>query len=122
VILADGVKTIVEGIHPKFLVVWTNLGGQAVNLSQQRTAIPIIAFNANQKRLRQLSLLYSIKPVFMKQPKSGSEFIRSIDKILTENNWAKKGDSVIIVSPDPIQKMGMANRIVIHYIGETVDK
>lgn len=121
-ILADGVRTIVEGIQPKFLVVWTNNGGQAVNLSQQRTAIPIIAFNTDVKRLRQLSLLYSIKPVFMNEPKSGSAFIRSIDNILTENTWAKKGEAVVIVSPDPIHKLGVANRIVIHYIGDSADE
>jgi len=119
--LADGVRIIVEDINPKFLVVWTNFGGGAVNLSQQRTAIPIIAFNANQKRLRQLSLLYSVKPVYMNQPKSGSEFIRSIDKILIDNQWAAKGDPIVIVSPDPINKLGISNRIVIHYLGESAD-
>ncbi len=120
-VVADGVRTIVEGIHPKFLIIWTNLGGNAVNLAQQKTTIPIIAFNANRKRLRQLSLLYSIKPVFMKQPKSGSAFIKSIDKILIDKRWAKKGDAVIIVSPDPIKKISVANRIVIHYLGESAD-
>jgi len=121
-VLADGVRTIVEGIQPKYLVVWTNLGGHAVNLSQQRTAIPILAFNENQKRLRQLSLLYSIKPIYMKQPKSGSAFIISIDKMLIKNKWAKKGDAIIIVSPDPIHKLSGSNRIVIHYIGESADE
>ncbi len=121
-VLADGVKTIVEGIQPKFLVVWTNLGGSAVNLSQQRTAVPIIAFSDDEKRLRQLSLLYSIKPVFMKQPKSGSQFISSIDKMLIENKWASKGDPVVIVSPDPINKLGITNRIVIHYLGESAEE
>ena len=120
--LADGVRTIVEGIHPKFLVVWTNLGGSAVNLSQQRTAIPIIAFNDDQKRLRQLSLLYSIEPMYMKQPDSGSKFIESIDKILIDKKWASKGDPIVIVSGDPIQKPGITNRIVIHYIGESVEE
>ncbi len=120
-VLADGVRTIVEGIQAKFLVVWTNMGGHAVNLSQQRTAIPIIAFNSIHQRLRQLSLLYSIKPVYMKQPKSGSAFIKSIDKFLIENKWAAKGDAVVIVSPDPIQKLGVSNRIVIHYLGESSD-
>lgn len=121
-ILADGVRTIVEGIHPKFLVVWTNQGGSAVNLSQQRTSIPIIAFNADEKRLRQLSLLYSIHPMYMKQPKSGSAFIKSIDKVLIEKQWATKGDPIVIISPDPIYKQGITNRIIIHYIGESVDE
>lgn len=120
-ILADGVRTIVEGLHPKFLVIWTNQGGSAVNLSQQRTSIPIIAFNSDEKRLRQLSLLYSIQPMFMNQPKSGSEFIKSIDKVLIEKKWASKGDPIVIVSPDPIYKQGITNRIVIHYLGESVE-
>ena len=122
VALANGVRTIVEDLHPKYLVVWTNLGGSAVNLSQQRTAIPIIAFNDDEKRLRQLSLLYSIKPVFMKEPKSGSQFINAMDKILIENKWASKGDPIVIVSPDPIHKQGITNRIVIHYLGESVEE
>jgi pyruvate kinase len=122
VALANGVRTIVENLHPKYLVVWTNLGGSAVNLSQQRTAIPIIAFNDEEKRLRQLSLLYSIKPVFMKEPKSGSQFINAMDKILIENKWASKGDPIVIVSPDPIHKQGITNRIVIHYLGESSEE
>jgi len=58
----------------------------------------------------------------MKQPKSGSAFIKSIDKLLIDNKWAKKGDAVVIVSPDPIQKLSVSNRIVIHYLGESVDE
>ena len=120
--IADGVRTIVEDIEPKFLVIWTNLGGSAVNLSQQRTSVPIIAFSDDEKRLRQLSLLYSIKPVFMKEPRSGSKFIDSIDTVLIKNKWAKKDDSIVIVSPDPINKPGITNRIVIHYVGESVEE
>ncbi|MEZ5197965.1 MAG: pyruvate kinase [Bacteroidales bacterium] len=121
-ILAEGVRTILNGFDPKFLVIWTNDGGSAVYLSQQRTVIPIIAFNANEKRLRQLSLLYSIRPMHLKQPKSGSGFIKSIDKILIDMKWASQGDPIVIVSPDPINKQGITNRIVIHYIGESVDE
>lgn len=117
--IADGVKTIVRDLHPKFLVAWTNLGGTAVTLSQQRSALPILAFTDNKKRLRQLSLLYSIKPIFMKLPQSGSKFIVQIDKLLVKNSWASSGNPIIIVSPDPIHKLGFANRIVVHYIGES---
>lgn len=117
--IADGVKTIVDDLHPKFQVVWTNLGGSAVNLSQHRSVVPILAFTDNQKRLRQLSLLYSIKPLYMKLPKSGSKFIEQIDNLLIENKWASKGDSIVIISPDPIHKQGVTNRIVVHYLGES---
>ena len=119
--IAHSVQTIVNDIHPKFLLVWTNLGRSAVYLSQQRIGIPIIAFGDNETRLRQLSLLYSIHPVFMKQPESGSAFILAVDQLLIQNEWAKHGDAVVIISPDPIHKKGISNRIVLHFVGETFE-
>jgi pyruvate kinase len=119
--IAKGVQTLVDEIDPKFLVVWTNMGGSAVYLSQHRMQVPILAFNAEENRLRQLSMLYGIQPIKMHQPSSGSEFIKNIDKLLLAKEWAKVGDAIIIVSGDPINRKGFANRIVIHYIGELVD-
>ena len=97
------------------------MGGSAVYLSQYRIPVPILAFNSVESRLRQLTLMYGIRPFMMDQPKSGSDFIRKIDRLLLKEKWAQKGDAVIIVSGDPINRKGFANRIVIHYVGETVD-
>jgi pyruvate kinase len=119
--LAHGVSTIAKNINPRLIVTWTRSGGSSVFLSQQRLPVPIIAFGENVPRLRQLSILYSIKPVYMKQPASGSAFIRTVDKLLIKNKWASKGDPIIIVTGDPITKPGIVNRIVIHYVGELVE-
>ncbi|NQU34401.1 MAG: pyruvate kinase [Bacteroidetes bacterium] len=119
--IAKGVQTLVKEIDPKFIVVWTNMGGSAVYLSQHRMQVPILAFNAEESRLRQLSLLYGIMPIKMEQPKSGSDFINNIDQMLISKKWAELGDAIIIVSGDPINRKGFANRIVIHFVGESVD-
>jgi pyruvate kinase len=57
----------------------------------------------------------------MKQPSSGSAFITTVDKLLIKNKWAQHGDPVIIITGDPITKAGIVNRIVIHYVGESVE-
>jgi pyruvate kinase len=119
--LAHGVSTIVNDIKPRLIVTWTRSGGSSIFLSQQRLLVPIIAFGENETRLRQLSVLYSIKPAYLKQPTSGSAFIRTVDKLLVKNKWAVKGDPIIIVTGDPITKAGIVNRIVIHYVGESVE-
>ena len=119
--LAHGVSTIVNDIKPKLIVTWTRSGGSSVFLSQQRLHVPIIAFGENINRLRQLAVLFSIKPAYMKQPLSGSAFITTVDKLLIKNKWAQHGDPVIIVTGDPITKPGIVNRIVIHYVGESVE-
>jgi pyruvate kinase len=119
--LAHGVSTIVKDIKPRLIVTWTRSGGSSIFLSQQRLLVPIIAFGENEKRLRQLSVLYSIKPAYMKQPVSGSAFIKAVDKLLVKNKWALKGDPIIIITGDPITRAGIVNRIVIHYVGESVE-
>lgn len=120
--MARGVHQMARDIKAKFIVSWTHSGGSSVFLSQQRMEIPLIAFGENERRLRQMSILYSMTPIFMKQPRSGSKFIAAVDEMLLEKKWAKKGDPIIIVASDPITRIGITNRVVIHYLGETMEE
>lgn len=119
--IAEGVERIAEEIKPRFIIVWTNWGGSAVYLSQLRLSMPILAFTSGKKRLRLLSLLFGIQPFFLNQPESGSKFIRAVDRLLLSRDLAKKGEPIVVVSGDPITRTGLANRIVIHYVGEGVE-
>lgn len=119
--MARGVHQMARDIKAKFIVSWTHSGGSSVFLSQQRMEIPLIAFGENEKRLRQMSILYSMTPIYMKQPKSGSKFITAVDEMLLKKKWAKKGDPIIIVASDPITKIGITNRVVLHYVGEDIE-
>jgi pyruvate kinase len=107
-------------MNAKFIVTWTHSGGSTVFLSQQKLQIPIIACGENVTRLQQMSILYSIKPVFMRQPSSGSKFIATVNKMLIKNGWAEEGDPIIVVASSPITKRGITNRVVLHYVGENV--
>lgn len=118
--MARGVHQMARDIKAKFIVSWTNSGGSSVFLSQQRMEVPLVAFGEDPKRLQQLALLYSILPVYMKQPGSGSQFIRQVDELMLKNDWAQKGDPIIIVASDPITRRGITNRLVMHYIGESM--
>ena len=55
--IAHGVRTIVEDIDPKFLVLWTKLGGSAVYLSRYRMSIPIIVFSNDEERQATFSVV-----------------------------------------------------------------
>jgi pyruvate kinase len=119
--MARGVNLMARDIEAKFIVTWMHSGGSTVFLSQQKLQIPIIAFGENITRLRQTSLLYGIRPVYMKQPQSGSKFIANVNAFLLENKLVKKGDPIIIVASSPITKRGITNRVMIHYAGEEAD-
>jgi pyruvate kinase len=119
--MARGVHQMTRDIQAKFIITWTHSGGSTVFLSQQRIEVPLIAFGENRKRLQQLSLLYGITPIYMKQPASGSKFIKTVNDLLLKNKWAKQGDAIIIVASDPITKKGITNRMVIHHVGEELN-
>jgi pyruvate kinase len=116
--LAHGVNNIARDMDAKLIVMWSQMGGGAVYLSQQRIPRPIIAFSSDQKALRLMSLLYGLKPVFMEKPESSAQFIKDGDLMISKNKWAKKGDAVVFVMGEPIDRIGITNKISIQYVGE----
>jgi pyruvate kinase len=120
--MARSVHLMARDIQAKYIITWTHSGGSTVFLSQQRMEIPIIAFGENRERLNQMAILFSITPVYMKQPKSGSRFIKSVNRYLLTNKLAKRGDKLIVVASSPITKRGHTNRVVIHEVGEVVEE
>lgn len=118
--MARGVKIIANDIKPKYIVTWSHSGGSTAMLSLQKMQTPILAFGENKFRLEQMAALYSVTPIQMKQPESGSKFVAAVDKYLLENKLAKKGDYIIVVASSPINLKGVTNRMIIHIIGETI--
>lgn len=116
--LAHGVRTMVEDIDVKLIINWSQLTGNAIYLSQYHMPIPILAFSNQEEILRKMALLFGLVPLGMDPPKSGSQFIREVDKRLILNKWAEKGDVVIFVLGEPVTRQGISNRLVIHYVGE----
>jgi len=120
--MARGVNIIARDVDARYIITWAHSGGSTAMLSLQKMQIPIIAFGENITRLEQMAILYSVHPVQMKQPASGSKFVAKVDRYLLDNKLAKKGDRVIIVASSPITLRGVTNRMVIHVVGETTDR
>jgi pyruvate kinase len=116
--IAHGVKTIVEDIDVKMIITWTQTAESTVYLSQYHIPLPILAFSNQEEELRKMALLYSLIPMFMEQPRSGSQFIKQVDQMLIEKKWAIAGEALVFVLGEPIARAGSSNRLVIHYLGE----
>lgn len=116
--MARGVNILARDLQAKYIITWTHSGGSTVFLSQQKMQVPIIACGENIKRLQQMSILFSINPYYMKQPKSGSVFVTQVNNMLLDNELAEKDDMVIIVASSPISRKGVTNTIVMHRVGE----
>jgi len=116
--LAHGVQVMVHDLDIRLLAVWTQFGGGAVYLSQQRIPRPILAFSPSEAILRRMSLLYGLTPLRMAQPRSTAHFLEQIDRLLLGQGWAAKGDAIAVVLGEPIGKPGITNEVCLHYVGE----
>jgi pyruvate kinase len=117
--LAHGVNSIVRDMEAPFIIMWSQMGGGALYLSQQRIPRPILAFSSNRQALRQMSVLYGVTPFYMAKPSGNSDFILQVDRMMLQKKLAKKGEAIVFVMGEPIDRVGVTNNISIHYLGES---
>lgn len=116
--LAHGVKVMVSDLEAKLIVMWSQLGGGASYLAQNKLPVPIIAFSSNSDALRRMSVLYGVVPRHMETPESTTDFVKAVDEMLQENEWINPGEPIVMVMGEPIGLAGLTNKIRIHYVGE----
>ncbi|QQE13799.1 pyruvate kinase [Planctomycetota bacterium] len=116
--LAHGVGVIVRDLQAKYVVVWTELGGTAQYMSQNRLCVPIIALSADKRTLRQMSLFFGVFPMHMDRPKDSLELTAALDRLFQLYNWADPGEPVVVCQGEPLGTPGITNTIRIHYVGD----
>lgn len=116
--MAHGVKVMVKDLGAELIVTWSQLGGGASYLAQNKLPVPILAFSSSSDALRRMSALYGVVPRFMETPANNVDFVKAVDQIILENEWGAKGDPIVMVMGEPIGQAGLTNKIRIHYVGE----
>ncbi|MBG88053.1 MAG: pyruvate kinase [Verrucomicrobiales bacterium] len=116
--LAHGVKVISKDLDAKLIVLWSELGGGASYMAQNKLPVPVITFSESTSALRRMSLLYGVVGRKMQRPKSADTFLHAVDDLLLKNDWATRGDPIVVVMGEPIGKAGLTNKILIHHVGE----
>ena len=121
--LAMGVQAAAQSIKAKRIIVWTEFGGGARYLSQLRLPVPITAFSCNRQALRQVGMLYGVRPVLVERPANAHEFLRTMDHYLMDKGYLAKGDPVIVVlgTPFGVAGAGSTNTLQIPLRGRVRD-
>ena len=116
--LAHGVKVMVNDLGAELIVTWSQLGGGASYLAQNKLPVPILAFSSNADALRRMSVLYGVVPRYMDTPADSVEFVKAVDRIILDNDWGAKGDPIVMAMGEPYGQAGLTNKIRVHYVGE----
>ncbi len=114
--LAHGVNVVVRDLDAQIMGVWSQRGGGARYLSQNRPLIPIIAASSDPVVLRRMTMLYAVTPVLMDQPKSLEDFATKISRLILDRGWGQKGDQVVLIAGEPIGTPGATNTLLIRQL------
>ncbi len=117
--LAHGAWRIAHDLDAKAVVVWSQAGGTARYLSQNRFSIPIIAYSSDPAACRRMALLRGVTPVQMQPPASGtiSAWAALVDESLMQMGVAQMGEAIVLLAGRPLGQAKRTNTLAIHRIG-----
>jgi pyruvate kinase len=116
--LAHGVNTVARDLGAKCIVVWSQQGGGARYLAQNRPNIPVFAATTNHAALVRMVPLFAINPLLMDRPVDIKSFTEQMDRYLLERNLVELGDPVVVVAGEPMGEAHVTNTIVLHQVGQ----
>jgi len=114
--LTRSVAQITEGIDAKLVATWSQTAATARLLSKDRIDVPIIAFSSNEIICRQMALHYGVIPIYHPVPANSEDFIQLVEQKILENNWAQRGDQILLLTGRVLGTIGTNNSIIIHTI------
>ena len=87
-----------EFAHAKAIIALSTSGNTARRISLYKPTVPIIAFVAEEKGCRQLSLYYDVYPNKVEKKNTPDEVIQLGKTKIREMKLVKKGDKVVLIS------------------------
>jgi pyruvate kinase len=118
--LAHGACAIAMDLKAKVVACWSQNGGTARYLSQNRFNIPIIAYSSSSQATRRMALLRGVTPVLAQPPASGrlADWNLSVEQYVESRSLANKGDAIVLLAGRPLGQAKATNTIAICRIGE----
>jgi pyruvate kinase len=116
-IITGAVETA-QNLNAKAIVLLTT-SGVSVNLaSRLRPDVPIIALAHNDHTRAFMALSWGVEAYTVGDLKSADDILYLVDDVLKSNGKAGDGDTVVVLSGQPICRAGGTNSVTVHKVGE----
>ena len=116
--IARGVLEIVNDLHVKLVVIWSQTGATARIFSKARFPVPLVALSSDHRALRRMALHFGVIPHELSPPQKMLDLVDSVDALVQEREFAVLGDRIVIVAGAALGTPGTVNGIIIHTVGE----
>lgn len=117
-VMARGIAQMVDDVDVKLVVEWCDSGSTARLLSKARIDVPIVAFANDKKLCQQISLNYGVIAVHADRPANLEDFTAMLDRVIVENDWAGKGQKILLLPGADMLPAGVSRAIMLHEIAD----
>ncbi len=117
-IVADSAYRAARLAAPSAIAVFTNSGATARLVARYRPPVPIYAFTPSAAVVRQLNAVYGVRPLLVPVQESSDKVLVTVDRLLRARAGLEPGDMVVILAGFPVGRMGPANIMKLHRVGE----
>ncbi|MCL1936365.1 MAG: pyruvate kinase [Defluviitaleaceae bacterium] len=112
--------SIAKSIEASAIITLTTSGFTANMISKFRPITKTISITPDKTVFKQLNLTWGSIPILADCAAEPKELLAIAVKTMSETNYLKKGDSVVIVSGMPLGIAGTTNNIRIYIIGDEI--
>jgi len=114
---ATSAKNAVKNDAVKFIVVFTETGKCAIDISNARPGAPIIALTPSAKTLHKLALSNGVQSFLIDEIFTFTQVIEVAKSIIIDNFDAQNGSKIAIIAGMPFRTSGTTNLFYIHTLG-----
>jgi pyruvate kinase len=99
------------------IVAFSQGGFTARMIARYRPKTPILVFTRNREVAQRVQLLWGVRPLLMEHDVGHhDEVVSVVDRLLVENDLAKRGDVIVILMGDPITERPLTNLMRVHRV------
>jgi pyruvate kinase len=117
--LAHGAWCVARDLNAKLVACWSENGGTARYLSQNRFNVPVIAYSSSEPATRRMTILHGVTPVHCPTPPATlTEWNLDVNDYVLKRGLAQRGDAMVLLAGRPLGKAKATNTLAIHKVGE----
>ena len=91
--------------------------GKRGQIASYRAPIPLLVFTEEADVLRQLPIVWGVRPQLMLNVRTTDYLVEQVDEAVREAGVAGEGDLVVVVSGVPSGESGSTNQMRVHRVG-----
>ncbi len=106
-------------LHARAIVCYSTSGNTARLVSDYRPRVPIVALVPSLTEQRRLAFAWGVRSEVVEPPKTSDELFARIDEAVQRAGLAKDGDTIMVVTKQPLTSTQRSNTLHLHVVGSS---